>query len=432
MRLLLEQGADVNSTGGWAIQSAATEGHIEVVQELLRRGADVNAVTTNDNFEPGTALQGACESGRTDIVELLLQHGANPNLGAGDMTCPLIAATSGSEQKITELLVGAGAEVNIVGGPDCDTPFINAVAYLPVESLKILLQAGAAINLPANDGNTPLLAAAYRGDAECVQFLLDNGADIMHVNHTNGMNALQMALQEENNECLVILVDAVSRVLASVKTAVDAGNEAVARVVRSAGIRKVGAKPPPEIDMHGTVHDPTTRPETPPVGENVQEDSAAQQESHRINSATLSTDHLQQSNNVSQSMEGTYSHDQYVYPNTPPNQPSGYHDATLQPPTTSGQYQYLPYQQNNTYQPSYPINTESYQQHNTHKFSYPINTESHQQNNTNSSSYPINTSSYQPFSFSDFCRAWILLHCGTPICIHAILSRPVETILRPE
>ena len=82
--LLLNAKADVNSLDGWALQTAASEGHMDIVQELLRRGADVNAFTTNENFRPGTALQGACEAGRKEIVALLLEKGADPNLGGGD------------------------------------------------------------------------------------------------------------------------------------------------------------------------------------------------------------------------------------------------------------------------------------------------------------------------------------------------------------
>lgn len=237
VKLLLEKGADVNAEAGWPLQAAAAEGHVEIVTELLGRGVNVNTLTTNPNFEYGTALQAACEYTQVEVVELLLKHKADPNLGAGESGYPLIAATQGGDKKITEMLVHAEAAVNVYGGSSHSTPLINAVMWLPVESVEMLLEKGADITLTDQDGDSALTTAAFRGEAECIELLLKKGADIMHVNN-NGFNALQIALQEENEDCLVMLVDAVSRILTSVKTAVDAGNEAVARVLRSAGVKK--------------------------------------------------------------------------------------------------------------------------------------------------------------------------------------------------
>lgn len=236
MKLLLEKGAKINAKAGWPLHAAAAQGHLDVLQELLDRGANVNTIVINEDFDEGTALQAACKYGHTEIVELLLKHGADPNLGGGELAYPLVAATFGGEEKITELLLESGAKVNVFGTVDRSTPLINAAMWLPIDSVKLLLEAGAEVNTCDDDGNSPLTAAAAQGDAECIEFLLDNGADIMHTNN-EGLNALQIALQEENEDCMQILVDAVSRILASVKIAVDAGNTAVSRVLRSAGVK---------------------------------------------------------------------------------------------------------------------------------------------------------------------------------------------------
>lgn len=234
VKLLLDNGAEINSANGWALQTAAAEGHYEVVEELLARGADVNACTINENFSSGTALQAACGAGKTNIVELLLQHNANPNLGGGEDAFPLIAAAMKGEETILELLVKAKADVNVFGGWDNSTVLINAAAYLPQESLRLLLEAGADINLPDYDGDTALIVAAGRGDEECVKFLLDNGADIMHSSKRNE-NALQVAVKNGNEECLQILVDRISEIMVALKAAMETGNVAVSNVIRSVG-----------------------------------------------------------------------------------------------------------------------------------------------------------------------------------------------------
>ena len=55
---------------GNALQAAALEGKIGVVQLLLRRGADVNA----QEGEVGSALQAAAVEGKIEIVQLLLER----------------------------------------------------------------------------------------------------------------------------------------------------------------------------------------------------------------------------------------------------------------------------------------------------------------------------------------------------------------------
>ncbi|KAI0120115.1 ankyrin repeat-containing domain protein [Nemania sp. FL0031] len=233
VEMLLDAGADVNAPEGYAIQAAATQGHYEVVQELLKRGADVNALTTNENFEEGTALQGATEAGQTEIVRLLLESGADPNHGSGECAPPIIAASRGAEVEILDLLVKAKPKIDVFGGPDMSTPLINAAAYMPVSSIEQLLAAGADINLTDNEGNTALIIASARGDDDAVKFLLENGADIMHSSPENG-NALKAALDEENMDCLALLVDHVSTIFDALKKSMDSGNPVVTSVVRSA------------------------------------------------------------------------------------------------------------------------------------------------------------------------------------------------------
>ncbi|OLN82235.1 Ankyrin repeat domain-containing protein 17 [Colletotrichum chlorophyti] len=233
VNLLLDHGADINHPAGWALQAAAAEGHHEVVSLLLARGANVNALASNENLPQGTALQVACESGKLEIATLLLDHGANPDLGAGEDTCPLIAAALKGEQAILEKLVAAGAKVNVFGGWDKSTVLINAVVNLPLESLQVLVSAGADVNLSDQESDTALIVAAREGDADSARFLLDNGADIFHVNH-DGENALQSAIKYGNDDnCTAVLVDRVSEIMAALDKAMRAGNTAVSDVIRS-------------------------------------------------------------------------------------------------------------------------------------------------------------------------------------------------------
>ncbi|KAL5592674.1 hypothetical protein FOBRF1_013700 [Fusarium oxysporum] len=113
VKLLLDNGADVNAQGGGlygtALQGASTEGHEPIMKLLLDKGADVNAQVE----EHGTALQGASAGGHEPIVKLLLDNGADVNAHGGGLygTALQAAAVEGHEQ-IVKLLFDNGAYVN--------------------------------------------------------------------------------------------------------------------------------------------------------------------------------------------------------------------------------------------------------------------------------------------------------------------------------
>lgn len=79
-KLLIQAGADTEAAntrwGTTALMLAAMRGHHEVVIELLRGKAKVNAT----NHAKVTALMLAAQHGHADIVKLLLNSGANKNM----------------------------------------------------------------------------------------------------------------------------------------------------------------------------------------------------------------------------------------------------------------------------------------------------------------------------------------------------------------
>ena len=256
MKVLLEYKADVNSQTGWALQTAAANGHIEIVDLLLSHGADVNAHTTHEGMKQGTALQAAVEASNETIVDLLLQRGANPNLGGGELTCPIIAASKKGEKEILELLIKAKVDVDVCGGPYNASPLTYAAMSLPQSSILSLLDAGADINLADEDGDTALTIASLFGDAEIVQCLLDRGADVLHRNH-DGKNALQVALESDKSECVNILVAHISEIMEALRVAVESGDAAVTAVIRTVESRKQGldydeSSLPAHTDISGT------------------------------------------------------------------------------------------------------------------------------------------------------------------------------------
>jgi ankyrin repeat protein len=90
---------------------AAFLGHTNVVEFLLREGADVNAVGKNENGF--TALTGAVAGGHADVVELLVDRGADVNQRyEGGTFSPLLAAAAEGDPRIVRLLLDHGANAN--------------------------------------------------------------------------------------------------------------------------------------------------------------------------------------------------------------------------------------------------------------------------------------------------------------------------------
>lgn len=92
---------------GWTPLHLATYfGHRDVMEILLHRDADINAI--NDNGD--TALHKAAFIGREDIVMLLLQHNADVNIINGEGRLPRdMTPTSEIGKEINKLLRAAEA-----------------------------------------------------------------------------------------------------------------------------------------------------------------------------------------------------------------------------------------------------------------------------------------------------------------------------------
>ena len=76
VKLLLDQGIDVNAKNGYWQTPLHLAEDAKVAQYLLTRGANVNAVDLNDN----TPLHYAVLRNSMELVQLITNRGANPHL----------------------------------------------------------------------------------------------------------------------------------------------------------------------------------------------------------------------------------------------------------------------------------------------------------------------------------------------------------------
>lgn len=104
------------------LQAAARLGRLDLIKFLLDRGTPIDALPLVKFEYKQTALYQACFYDHPDIAEFLIMRGANLNtlLGAFQET-PLHRAVRNSNWSLMQMLVYAGADVNLQDG-DGNTP----------------------------------------------------------------------------------------------------------------------------------------------------------------------------------------------------------------------------------------------------------------------------------------------------------------------
>ena len=170
---LVAAGADPNvatTTGESALMTCSYTGSAAGVRALVQRGADVNA---RENNESQTALMWAAAQGHEDVLKILLAAGADIGLrsrGRQHFVCFTTQCGNTGFSKMNEraqTVVSRGAY----------TALLFAARQGGVESVKLLLDAGAPIEEQGGDGYTPLLLATHSGHTRLTKFLLERGAN---------------------------------------------------------------------------------------------------------------------------------------------------------------------------------------------------------------------------------------------------------------
>jgi ankyrin repeat protein len=239
MKVLIDLGANVNAKetarGTTPLMWAADEAHPEAVQYLIQRGADINARSNPAARGRGPALGKANDPRRAVAAQgaALAAREASPELGAlRSLTEGGNAAgnQAGAQQQGQRGAGGANAAANAgnaanaanaanAGNDDGDdnggfgggrgrqdptdggglTPLIYAARANDVESVKILLAAGADVNQVSGYGWSPLLVATQNRYYKLGAFLMERGAD-PNLTNKGGWTPLYLATDNRNIE----------------------------------------------------------------------------------------------------------------------------------------------------------------------------------------------------------------------------------------
>ena len=176
LELLIERNAEVDSrtlAGSTPLRAAAFNGHIDIVSCLVEHGADVDA----RHHDGSTPLMKTCLNGHVNVATYLIEHGANIHLQDKDGFACLHDAAEGGHVEIVSKLLAVGAKEN----PD----YVNA---------------------RNNSGTTPLMITCSNGHVNVATYLVEHGANI-HLQDKNGFTCLHYASERGH-------VEVVSKLLA--------------------------------------------------------------------------------------------------------------------------------------------------------------------------------------------------------------------------
>ena len=169
VKAFLEQGVNANARGPkrqTALHIAASEGYKEVVELLLKHGADVNAGV---GYHNETAAVFALRGHHSEVVELLISNGA-------DDVSPLHLAVSAGDEAKARSLVEGGADVN--KRTPCGMTPLHMIGMDLKDIAKLLIDNGADVNAKADWDWIPLHSATEKGHKEIVELLISRGATV--------------------------------------------------------------------------------------------------------------------------------------------------------------------------------------------------------------------------------------------------------------
>jgi ankyrin repeat protein len=245
---LLAAGADPNARSGrdfTPVLFAAREGHVDVLDALVRAGADVDDALPSNGM---SALVLAVYNAQYDFAKALLDLGADPDAAGNGWTAlhqvvwtnrPNLGRNPPFPVPLGELdafdlvraLAAAGADfdarqtqeprdgnrnmLNRIGS----TPFLQAAKVADAEMMRLLVDLGADPSLTTEEGVTPLMAASGVGiwkigenpgtneDAlAAVELAWELGNDV-NAADTNGDTALHGAIHRGAGNIVRFLVE---------------------------------------------------------------------------------------------------------------------------------------------------------------------------------------------------------------------------------
>ncbi|KAF3275111.1 phosphate system positive regulatory protein pho81 [Orbilia oligospora] len=206
-RVLLTAGVDVGQSDAYGrlpLHYAAMHGHVDILEALLTANPKTLDSMDLDNFTP---LIHALHHHQLSSIEVLIKHKARINPASERDYIPLNLACQHGLVEIAEALLRNSAQIL----PDAEGlyPQHHVARRRNASSLLVTLQSfGANLNeFDKLNGWTPMVHAASEGNTENLRILLNAGARLDLLDEKN-LSALYYSAWEGHLECMKILFDA--------------------------------------------------------------------------------------------------------------------------------------------------------------------------------------------------------------------------------
>jgi len=222
-KILIASGADVNAediegiTPLHLLSFDGSDQSGEIISILIKHKVRINVKDTYGK----TPLHGAASSGNIQALNIMIENGADVNSRDDSGVTPLIAALThfdpDNSPGIIKKLVDAKADVNAVSEHGSVLQCMalideNVFDYtVKIEWIfKMLVKAGADVNLKNIDGDTPLHTAVENRKTGVAWLLLENGA-LPRIKNGNGQSAYDLALKNGQKD-IISLIESVARI----------------------------------------------------------------------------------------------------------------------------------------------------------------------------------------------------------------------------
>jgi len=172
--------------------NASKYANIKANEEALEAGADIN---TGKNIKR-TPLMLAAKEGHLQVVNLLIAKGADVNAKADTSTSAIFLTTN---PDIVQALIKGGADVNIKTKYGT-TPLMMATN---LEIVKLLVENKADVNAKDSSGSSVLHSAVRNNNYEIVKYLIEKGANV-NAKDNSGVSVLSRAKSIKNKNDKVI------------------------------------------------------------------------------------------------------------------------------------------------------------------------------------------------------------------------------------
>jgi ankyrin repeat protein len=131
-------------------------------------------MTSRFGFQNSALLFLAPRLGNNEALAVLVRNGADVNASLGDYISPLTAVAENCSLESVKLLLDAGADVNV---PNASYTALHCAAQrVDMDMMRLFISKGADVDGPGGTYGTALQAAAYH-NRKLVEILLKHGAD---------------------------------------------------------------------------------------------------------------------------------------------------------------------------------------------------------------------------------------------------------------